>query len=418
LSAKKSTFDPRAGPDFHLRLNAAWPIGTAVLRQPTLKSTQQKTKSCEAWNMRETGTRIIRLRGGPLEFKGVLFVAHFCLLLFLATTISAQQPAYSVSANHVLDSNGHVYYIHGVSRRSFEQSPSGDGHFTQTDFNNIAAWGANTVRIATNQDFLLADSSCFASSYLLGQLDPAVMAAHKAGLNVIFDLLWNDGGVPGTCATGQQKMADTRSLTFWKIMANHYKGDPRVFFELYNEPQDISWGCWLNGCTTCTLAGCNTWVGMQQMYDTVRLAGFNNLVIMGGINWARELSGVPNNLPSGSNIVYATHVHSSDPPSSWSTNFGFLTSNYPVVATEFGDDTCTSRYVTSALNYFDAPDGYAGNRMGWTGSAWNDPGNCALRSIIADWNGAPDTMGQPERDRLLGYKKPPAAPTGLMATVK
>lgn len=357
--------------------------------------------------------------GAPLRLRSALFAVHLLLSLCLATTISAQQSQdYSVSANHVLDDKGHIYYIHGVDRSSFERSPTGDGHFTQTDFNNIAAWGANTVRIATNQDFLLVDSSCFAPSYLVGYLDPAVMAAHKAGLNVIFDLRWNDGGVAATCATGQQKMADTRSLTFWQIMANHYRNDPRVFFELYNAPQDISWGCWLNGCTTCTLVGCKTWVGMQQMYNTVRLAGFNNLVIIGGVKDSYELSGVPNNLPSGFNILYAAHVHSSEPPSSWSNSFGFLTSTYPVLATEFGDDTCTPRYVTSALNYFDAPDGYASNRMGWIGSAWNDPGNCAFRSIIADWNGTPDAMGQPERDRLLSYKKPPPPPTGLVATVQ
>ena len=353
----------------------------------------------------------------PHQFRGILFAVHSLLSLCLVTTMGAQRQNYRVSGNHLVDANGNIFHIHGVDRSSFEQSPSGDGHFTQTDFNNIASWGANTVRIATNQDFLLVDSSCFSESYLSGSLDGAVKAAHNAGLNVIFDLRWNDGGVAGRCATGQQEMADTRSLTFWQIMANHYKNDPRVFFDLYNEPQDIPWGCWLNGCATCGLAGCNTWVGMQQMYDTVRLSGFDNLVIMGGINSAYDLSGVPDHLPSGFNIVYATHVHSAELPSSWSNSFGFLTSAYPVVATEFGDYTCTSGSVTSMLDYFDAPDGDTSNRMGWTGGSWNDPGNCTFPSIIADWNGTPYTMGQPEHDRLLSYKKPVLAPTGLIATV-
>jgi Cellulase (glycosyl hydrolase family 5) len=212
-------------------------------------------------------------------------------------------------------------------------------------------------------------------------------------------------------------MADSRSLTFWQMMASHYKDDPRVFFELYSEPRDITWSCWLNGCTTCELPGCYTWVGMQQMYDTVRLAGFSNLVIMDGVKWAKDLSGVPNNLPSGFNIVYAAHVHSSEPPTSWTTSFGFLTATYPVVATEFGDDTCSSESVTSALNYFDAPNGNAYDRMGWIGLAWNAPGDCTFPSVIADWNGTPDEIGRPEHDRLLSYKKPIPPPTGLRATV-
>jgi endoglucanase len=362
------------------------------------------------WRIRFLGHRTQMLRR-------TLFAVHFLLTLCLAATLSAQQQNYSVSANHVLDANGNSYYIHGVNRSSFEQGPSGDAHFTQSDFNNIAAWGANTVRIATNQDFLLVDSSCFAKSYLSGFLDPAVMAAHRAGLNVIIDLHWNDGGVAGTSATGQQKMADARSLTFWQIMADHYRNDPSVFFELYNEPQDISWSCWLNGCTTCELAGCRSWVGMQQMYDTVRRAGFNNLILMGGINGAYDLSGVPKNVPSGFNIVYATHVHSSELPSSWSTSFGFLTSSYPVVATDFGNP-CALRSVASVLDYFDAPNGDASSRMGWIGGAWNNPGDCTFPSIIEDWNGTPNMIGRPVRDRLFGYKKPPPPPTGLRATVE
>ena len=32
---------------------------------------------------------------------------------------------------------------------------------------------------------------------------------------------------------------------------------------------------------------------MQQLYDTVRATGAQNLVIIGGLNWAYDLSGVP-----------------------------------------------------------------------------------------------------------------------------
>jgi hypothetical protein len=301
-----------------------------------------------------------------------------------------------VSGNQILDPNGNVYSIHGVDRASYEWSRTGDGHFTQTDFNNIAAWNANTVRIATNQDYVLIDSSCYDSNYL-GRLDAAVAAANNAGLNVIFDLHWNDGGVAGICANGQQNLADTRSLTFWQIMADRFRDNPTVFFELYNEPHSISWDCWLNGC--------DNWVGMQQLYDTVRNKGFTNLVIIGGLNWAYDLKEVPTHRVSGSNIVYATHPYDffGKQPENWPSDFGFLTATDPVVATEFGDFNCTPGYVQTALDYFDAPEGDPSRRMGWTGWAWNVPGSCGFPSIIADWNGTPSVMGQPEYDHLQGY---------------
>src|SRR5260370_32644712 len=113
-------------------------------------------------------------------------------------------------------------------------------------------------------------------------------------------------------------MADARSVNFWQIMANHYKNDPKVFFELYNEPNGISWSCWLNGCSP--------WVGIQQLYNTVRNNGFNNLVIMGGLNFAYDLSGVPNNRPHGVNIVFATHPYdfSGKQPPDWHTAGGLF----------------------------------------------------------------------------------------------
>src|SRR5437016_9774396 len=152
------------------------------------------------------------------------------LLLGLALTLVALPPRptasaaagdYSVSGNHVLDPNGNVYNIHGVARSGYETSPTGDGHFTQTDFNNIAAWHANTVRIAFNESYLLSDSACFDPNYL-GRLDAALTAANNAGLNVIFDLHWNTANTTA-CANSQQHMADRRSLTAWNIMANRYK---------------------------------------------------------------------------------------------------------------------------------------------------------------------------------------------------
>ena len=303
---------------------------------------------------------------------------------------------YTVSGNQILDVYGNPYYIHGVDRSSYEYSRTGDGHFTQADFDYIAAWKANTVRIATNQDYILTDSSCYDANYL-NRLDAAVAAANADGLNVVFDLHWNDGGMVGVCANGQKNMADRRSLTFWQMMADHFLGNPMIFFELYNEPHSISWDCWLNGC--------DNWVGMQQLYDTVRNEGFCNLVIIGGLNYAYDLSGVPTHRVNGFNIVYATHPYDfpGKQPGDWPPAFGFLTATDPVVATEFGEFDCAATYVQQALDYFDAPEGDPSRQMGWTGWAWNSPGSCGFPSIIADWIGTPSAMGQAEYDRLQTY---------------
>ena len=105
-------------------------------------------------------------------------------------------------------------------------------------------------------------------------------------------------------------MADDNSLTFWSEVATRYKGDGRVLFELYNEPHDVSWGVWKSGGDDGV--GWHA-AGMQQLHDAVRAAGAENLVIVGGLNWAFDLSGVPRSRISGHNIVYATHPYGGVP---------------------------------------------------------------------------------------------------------
>ena len=87
----------------------------------------------------------------------------------------------------------------------------------------------------------------------------------------------------------QQLMADTNSVTFWSEVAARYKDDGRVLFELYNEPHDVTW---TSGRTAARPASGWEAVGMQQLYDAVRAAGAENLVIIGGLDWAFDLSGV------------------------------------------------------------------------------------------------------------------------------
>ncbi len=52
---------------------------------------------------------------------------------------------------------------------------------------------------------------------------------------VILDLHWSNKGSLSNSA-GQQVMADTYSIQFWTQVANAYKYDPAIIFELYNEP--------------------------------------------------------------------------------------------------------------------------------------------------------------------------------------
>ena len=216
----------------------------------------------------------------------------------------------------------------------------------------MATWNANVVRIALNQDFWLAASPLYDPGYA-PLVDQAVRWAEAAGMDVILDLHWSDAGILGSCAPTsgcQQKMPDRNSVTFWSEVASRYAGDGRVLFELYNEPHDVTWDVWLYGGATG-----DGWqaAGMQQLYDTVRATGANNLVVIGGLDWAYDLSGVPAHRVDGYNIAYATHPYdgsgSERRSKFWDIYWGSLTATDPVIVTEFGDTTtCADDYARSS----------------------------------------------------------------------
>jgi hypothetical protein len=321
---------------------------------------------------------------------------------------------YYVNGNTVCTAAGLPHLFHGFDRPSLEWQPGGE-NIAPADFALMATWKANVVRIALNQDFWLAGSKYYSASYA-STVDNAVHWAEEAGLDVILDLHWSDQGVLGSCnpANGcQQVMADANSLTFWQDVASIYKGDGRVMFELYNEPHDVPWNVWKSGGNV----GGFQVAGMQQLYDAVRTgAGADNLVLIGGLDWAYDLSQVPANRIAGYNIVYATHPYKNDAaqqPSGFDNGWGFLTKTDPVVVTEFGDGhdcDASKNFTTTVTDYDSAVISYADqHNAGWTSWAWF-PGNCSFPSLISDWTATPTALGSVVHAALAGYSDP--APDG------
>jgi endoglucanase len=345
---------------------------------------------------------------------------------------------YTIQGTTIVGASGHPHLFRGLVYPSLEWNPAGlsarNGGQSpgQTDFDVMQAWNANVVRIPLNQDFWLQDNPLSQSSYP-GTVDSEVGWAENDSLDVILDLHWSDRGDPSVmqacCPSGpatncsgdcQQVMADSRSLTFWQSVAAHYAGDPHILFELYNEPHDVTWDVWLNGTPSGqTVSGTSNdnsstssfaVVGMQQLYDAVNGAANgganpNHLIIAGGLEYAYDLSGVSptGTHVSGTNVVYATHPYQSNSttPSDWQTHFGFLTADYPVIATEYGNRSsgqptnCDASFDTSIIAYMDqtATGGTnPANKVSWTAWAFFNSG-CAFPSLIMDTNYDPNAAG-------------------------
>ncbi len=130
--------------------------------------------------------------------------------------------------------------------------------------------------------------------------------------------------------------------------------------------------------------------GMQQLHDAVRAAGAENLVIIGGLDYAYDLSVALQYPVAGHNILYATHPYNNAgdrQPTTWLQDWGYLTVTSPVVVTEFGDGTgsCSSAWDTEP-HRLRRPARHAG----WTSWAWY-PGGCKFPSPSTAGTGAPPT---------------------------
>lgn len=291
---------------------------------------------------------------------------------------------YYVQGNKIYDENGNVHVFRGLARPSHEWTPQGE-NVSLADFQKIKGWGANVTRLSLNQGFWLPGHVRYDGQYQQN-IDQAIQWALQAGLDVILDLHWSDRGDMNNWDTKQQRMADQNSVKFWQSVAEKYKNNGRVLFELYNEPRDVSWQVWRSGGDSGE--GFQA-VGMQQLYDTVRATGAQNLVLIGGLDWAFDLSGVTQNRIQGTNIVYVTHPYDfeSKQPGTWEQKFGFLAATDPVFITEFGSFDCSTNYTSQLLDY-------AKQRgMSWTGWAWY-PGGCGFPALITNWNGDPSAPGQ------------------------
>jgi hypothetical protein len=309
---------------------------------------------------------------------------------------------YYVDGNTLCTAAGRAHLLHGVDRPSLEWSATGQD-LSAADFATMATWHANVVRVALNQDFWLSESPAFSPGYA-ALVDQVIQWAEAAGLDVILDLHWSDQG-SYSVVPAQQQMADQHSLEFWQEVSARYADDGRVFFELYNEPHDVSADVWLSGGS----AGSFTAVGMQQLYDAVRGAGAHNPVIVGGLDYAYDLRQVETMPVVGYNVLYATHPYNNAPerqPGEWFDYWGYLAATAPVVVTEFGDGTgdCSPDWDEQLIPYADQL------HASWSAWAWF-AGGCKFPSLLADASTyATTNEGAVVKTALLGYDDPPADP--------
>ncbi|HVX21676.1 MAG TPA: cellulase family glycosylhydrolase [Acidimicrobiales bacterium] len=323
-----------------------------------------------------------------------------------ATTAASTTVAVSVAGNALVNGAGQPIRLLGVDRSGTEYACIQgwgifDGPSTATSVAAMAAWHVNAVRVPLNEDCWLGINGvnpAYGGANYRSAVQDYVHLLNAAGLVAVLDLHWN---APGTTpANGQQVMADAdHSPAFWTSVATAFKANPGVVFDLYNEPHDVSWPCWLDGCTTS--AGWKA-AGMQTLVDAVRGTGATQPLMVGGLNWGGDLSQWLAHEPVDPlhQLVASVHIYNfsqCNTQACWDQTIAPVAAKVPVVTGELGETDCGTSFVDGYMAWADT---VGVSYLGWTwdaGGGWsctNGP------SLITDYQGDPTPFGAGLRAHL------------------
>jgi hypothetical protein len=352
-------------------------------------------------------------------------------LFVLAPPANAAAPALHVSGNHIVDASGKTVVLHGVNRSGGEFScvqNTGlwNGPMDQASIDAMKTWGVNAVRVPLNEACWNAESYVPAA-YAGAAYQQAVLAyvnlLTQNGLIAILDLHWTDGvytGSSSACTSAQaicqKPMPDAaQAVPFWTSMANTFKSNGAVIFDLFNEPyperatgnETTGWQCWLNGGTCAGIT--YSVAGMQQLVNAVRGTGATNIIALGGLAYSNDMTSWLAYKPTDSagNLVASHHSYnfnSCSNASCWDSQLAPVIAQVPLIAGEIGENDCGSSYITTLMNWLDAKGtGY----LGWT---WNNWDCSSGPSLISDYTGAATAYGAGFKAHLLSLPQQSATP--------
>jgi hypothetical protein len=287
----------------------------------------------------------------------------------------------------------------------------------------MKGWHVNAVRVNGNEDCWLGINgvpSAYAGANYQNKIIDYVNRIVAHGMIAIVDL---HHSAPGTLlATDQQPMADRdHAPAYWQGVANAFKNNPAVIFDLYNEPYPDSnrntaaaWTCVRDGGTCPGVPF--TAAGMQELLNAVRGTGASNVVMVGGPQYAGTLDKWSEYKPNDplNQLAASIHIYFDKPATPdwspcylqtcWDSVMAPLAANTPIIIGEFGEHDCDFGLINgTSLNPVQQSlltwaDGHHVSYLAW---AWFT-GNCAGEpAVISDYAGTPTPLGAGVRSHYL-----------------
>jgi hypothetical protein len=324
-------------------------------------------------------------------------------------------PALHVSGNKLVDASGTQHKLYGVNRSGGEfaciqGNGFWDGPMDQTSITAMRTWKIRSVRVPLNEECWLGTAdvpAAYGGTAYQNQVKTYVNLLVQNGITPIVEMHWNYGlytgnsaGCSDVKATCQKPMPDAQyAPSFWTGVANAFKGDDAVVFDLFNEPyperatgdETSGWKCWRDG-GTCNGIGYQV-AGFQTLVNSVRATGATNVIFIGGLAYSNDLTQWLTYKPTDpkNNIAAFAHIYNFNTCSNTScydSQLAPVAQQVPLTLTEIGENDCAHGFVDTLMNWADQHGvGY----LGWTWNTWD----CSTGpSLISNFDGTATAYGQ------------------------
>jgi fibronectin type 3 domain-containing protein len=326
-----------------------------------------------------------------------------------------------VSGKQILNAQNQVVTLHGVDKSGAEyeclaSAKVFDGPSDAASVAVLQTWDINIVRLPVNEDCWLGINGVqIGGTAYQTAIVNYVNLLTSNNIAAIVDLQW---AAPGTTLSNQlTPMPDAdHALTFWTSVANTFKSNSSVIFDLFNEPfpdnnsnSTAAWTCLLNGGTCPGVT--YTAVGTQSMVNTIRATGSTNIIMVPGVQftnvldqWLAYKPTDPANQLAASWHSYANQICSTT--SCWTSVIQPILAQSPLIAGEIGENDCQDIYINPLMTFLDTN---GGSYLAW---AWDTYDCSSFPSLISDYNGTPTAFGLGYYDHLLALngQTPPPPP--------
>jgi len=277
----------------------------------------------------------------------------------------------STSGNKIVDSDGNQVVLHGVNRSGLEYDKNGN-RMSQMEFDYICQdWQAEIIRLPFNQEWIMTDEA------YNERLDEVIGWIKNNGAYVILDLQWKN------TTEKIPRIPDSEAVEMWKKLATRYKDDPAILYDIHNEAHDISFEEWRARAI--------------EIIEGIRSVHPNSLVLVSGLDWAKEIGVWARNPLSYENVVYSFHIY---PWFSNANQFDALIGDYsdqiPIFVGEFGGYGENINWGKQLISYLDE------KTLGWTAWSWVDDPHLTQQMDRQ----TPTEFGNLVRELLIRYAFP------------